>query len=294
MFVVHLPHLIGHLSHVLPHVVRWLFALAPLQIDPLQTIMGLMNSLGSYFNTSQQEQMQQQVFGQQESADAFAQNQAQMNQYMTALQSPYAFGNVATPGTSGQANQFMQAFQSPYSSIANPQTAAQQSQYLQGMQTPYQQALGQQTPGQMTSLENQYMQGLNSGLTSGVWNTVQDQLAQSGMTQAPGVAAYNYSQALAPYYQQNLGLAAQQAAAPVQYGLQEQQLAQQAGMMPLNWQQAQQTYGLQAAGVPLNYGLNTAGMGIGEAQYGLTYPLNIGSQLAGQFPNYQYGAGGTA
>jgi hypothetical protein len=263
-------------------------------MDPLQTILGLMNSLGSYFNTSNQQNMQNQVFGEQQNASAFAQNPAQMNQFMQALQSPYAFGNVATPGTAGQANQYLQAFQNPLGNVANPQTAGQMNQYLQGMQTPYSQMLGQQNPGQMTSLENQYMQGLNSGLTSGVWNTVQNQLAQSGMSQAPGVATYDYAQALGPLYQQNLGLAAQQAAAPIQYGLAEQGYGLQAGQLPINYAQGQQQYGLQAGQLPLGYGLNTAGMGIGEAQFGLQYPLNIGGGLAGSFPNYQFGAGGTA
>lgn len=241
MFAIHLHHVLPHL----PHLVRWLFALVPLNVDPLSTIMSLMNTLGSYFNTAQQQALQQQVYGQQQNALSFIQNPNQMNQFLSALTSPYSYSNIATPGT-----------------------AAQTSQYLQGLQTPYSTALSQQNPSQMNSLINQYTQGLNSGLTSGVWNNVQDQLASSGMSQSPGVAAYDYSQALAPYYQQNIATAAGLAQAPTQYYQNEQQIAAQQGQ------------------IPLQYGLNATQLGLGEATNALNYPLNIGAGLAGMFPNY--------
>lgn len=255
-------------------------------VDPLSTIMSLMSGLSSYFNTAQQQQLQQQVYGQQQNALSFIQNPNQMNQFVSALQNPYSYASQATPGTASTTANYLSGLQNPYSSIANPNTAAQQSQYLSGLTTPYSQALSAQDPSQMNSLVNQYTQGLNSGLTSGVWNTVQDQLAQSGMNQSPGVASYAYSQALAPYYQQNQQMAAQMAQAPLQYGLAEQQYGLQAGQMPLQYGLAEQGYGLQAGQMPLQYGLNTAQLGIGEATNALNYPLSIGSGLAGMFPNY--------
>jgi hypothetical protein len=189
-------------------------------LDPLTTGLTLLNTLGQYLNAAQMQQLQQNVYGQQETALNFAQTPRLMNQYVTALQDPYS-----------------------YQTIMNQQL------------TPN--AQGQTPAQQMGTLENQYMQGLNSALTSNVWNQVQGQLAQQGQTQAPGVAAYDYSQALAPYYEQNLGLAAQQAQ------------------------------------FPFSYGLNAAQLGIGEAQFGLGYPLQVGSGLAGLFPNYNMAAGGT-
>lgn len=245
MIIVHLPHLLPHV----PHIVRWLAKAAVVflgpTLDPFSTIMSLMSGLNQFFNTSQQQALQQQVYGQQQNALSFIQNPAQMNQFVSRLQDPYSYQTMATP-----------------------QTAQQTAQYLQGLNTPYTQALGAQDPNQMNSLINQYTQGLNSGLTSGVWNATQDQLANAGLTQAPGVAQYAYAQALAPYYQQNIGLGAQLAQAPVQYGLTEQQVAGQLGQMPLQ------------------YGLNAAQLGLGEATNALNYPLNIGGGLAGMFPNY--------
>lgn len=261
-------------------------------MDPLQTILTLMNTLGSFFNNQQQGQAQQQVYGQQENALAFMQDPQKMNQFMTALQSPYAFGTAATGPAGGQANQYFNQFQTPYGNVANPQVGAANQAYLQSQQTPYTQMLGQQNPNQMVSLENQYTQGLNSALTSGVWNATQGQLANAGLSQAPGVAQYAYSQALAPYYQQNLQLGAQQAAAPIQYGLSEQQYGLNAGQLPLSFFTGQQQYGLNAGQVPLSYGLQSAQLGLGEATNALQYPQYIGAGLAGQFPGYQLGAGG--
>ena len=137
------------------------------------------------------------------------------------------------------------------------------------------------------AVASQYTQGLNSALTSGVWNATQDQLAASGMTQAPGVAQYAYAQALAPQMQQNVGLGYQMAQAPLAYSQFEQQFgAQQAGL-PLQYGLTEQQQAMQAGNYGLQYGLSSAGQGIGEAQFGLNYPLQVGAMLAGQFPNYQ-------
>lgn len=251
-------------------------------------IMSILSGIGSGLTTAQQQQLQNQVYGQQQNALAFMQNPNQMNQFLGALTAPYSYAANATPQLAAQTQQYLQGLQDPYANVANQGTAAQNQAYLQAQQTPYTTALAAQNPNQMNSLINQYTQGLNSGLTSGVWNNVQDQLAASGMAQAPGVAAYNYSQALAPYYQQNQQLAAQLAQQPVQYGLAEQQYGLQAGQLPLQWQQAQQGYGLAAGALPLNYGLQATQLGLNEATNALNYPLNIGSGLAGMFPNYNF------
>lgn len=301
--------------------------------DPLSAILLLMNTVGGFFNTQQEQQMQQQVFGEQQNAANFAQDPNKMNQLIGKLQDPYSlqtmmtgpsgqqanqyfnqfqkgYGDVANQQTAQAANQYQQAFQNPYSNVANTGTGAQNQQYLQSQQTPYQKMLAQQDPSQMTSLENQYTQGLNSALTANTWNAVQSQLANSGMTQSPGMQSYALAQALAPTEQQNVALGAQQAAAPIQYGLQEQQYGLQAGQLPinyqlaqqqyglqasqqpLNWLQGQQGYGLQAGQIPLNYQLGAQNLASNVAQNALQYPFQIGSGLAGMFPNYQYAAGG--
>ena len=217
--------------------------------DPLADITSLLSTLNSYFTGQQLSDIENRVFGQQESATAFAQDPAKMNQFITALQQPYALSQVTDPAKAAAFQQYLQSFQGNY----NQQLQQQQQQG---------------TPQQVGSLINQYTQPLNAALTSNVWNQVQGQLGQMGMTQAPGVAAYNYAQALAPYYQQNVQQAANLMQQPIQYGLAEQQ------------------YGLSAGGLPMNYQFGTAQMGLGEAQNALQYPFNIGSQLAGAFPNY--------
>lgn len=52
-------------------------------------------------------------------------------------------------------------------------------------------------------------QPLNSGLTQAVGNQVQGNLAERGLSQAPGIFAASESQALAPFYQQNQNTATQ-------------------------------------------------------------------------------------
>jgi hypothetical protein len=258
--------------------------------DPMSIITGLLSSLNSFFSGQQLSDLQNRVFGQQEAATSFAQDPNQMNQFITALQRPYSFQNTATPQAGQQAAQYFGGFQTPYGAVATPGTAGAVNQYLGGYQTPYASQLAAQqaggVPGQAGSLVDQYTQGLNAALTSNVWNQVQNQLGQSGMTQAPGVGAYNYAQALAPYYQQNIGTAAQMMQQPMNWYQQQQQYGLAAGQQPFNWLANQQGYGLQAGGVPLQYQFGTAQLGLGEAQNALQYPFNIGSQLAGAFPNY--------
>lgn len=71
-------------------------------------------------------------------------------------------------------------------------------------------ALSKLTPDQIVKGIAAIQQPLSKSLVSGVGNTVQGQLAERGLSQAPGIYASSLSQALAPYQ------------------LQEQQLAQQA------------------------------------------------------------------
>lgn len=259
--------------------------------DPLSAMLLMMNTLGGFFNTQQEQQMQQQVFGEQQNAQAFAQDPNKMNQLIGRLQDPYSLSTMMTGPSGQQANQYFNQFQQGYGSAANPQTAQAANQYQQSFQTPYQKMLAQQDPSQMTSLENQYTQGLNSALTANTWNAVQGQLANSGMTQSPGLQSYALAQALAPTEQQNVALGAQQAAAPIQYGLQEQQQALAASQQPLSWLQGQQAYGLQAGQIPLNYQLGAQNLASNVAQNALQYPFQVGSGLAGMFPTYNYAAG---
>lgn len=71
-------------------------------------------------------------------------------------------------------------------------------------------SLSKLTPDQIVKGIAAIQQPLSKSLVSGVGNTVQGQLAERGLSQAPGIYASSLSQALAPYQ------------------LQEQQMAQQA------------------------------------------------------------------
>lgn len=293
MFHILLPHVLTHLfTHLsfIVTVVMSLFGALGQTSDPLGEITSLLSTLNSYFTGSQLSNIENQVFGQQESATAFAQSPEKMGQFFQALQSPYALSQFTNPQQAQNFQNYLQQFQNQYGNVATPGTAATANQYNQAFQTPYQAVLNQQqaagTPQTMGSLENQYTQGLNAALTSNVWNQVQGQLGQSGMTQAPGVAAYNYAQALAPYYQQNVQLGAQQAQQPFNWLQQQQQYGLQAGQQPLQYGLAEQQYGISAAGMPLNYQAGINQQTLQEAQNALQYPFNIGSQLAGAFPNY--------
>jgi hypothetical protein len=64
-------------------------------------------------------------------------------------------------------------------------------------------------PNQLAALISKLQQPLNNGLTQAVGNQVQGNLAERGLSQAPGVFAASESQALAPFYQQNQNTATQ-------------------------------------------------------------------------------------
>ena len=83
------------------------------------------------------------------------------------------------------------------------------NQVLQ-QQIDYTKQLQNLTPAQLTQMIAQIQQPLSDSLTRGVGNTVSAQLAERGLSQAPGIFASSLAQGLAPYQ------------------LQEQQLAQQA------------------------------------------------------------------
>lgn len=57
-------------------------------------------------------------------------------------------------------------------------------------------------PAAFAALVTKMTQPLNQGLTQAVGNQVQGNLAERGLSQAPGIFAATESQALAPYYQQ--------------------------------------------------------------------------------------------
>jgi hypothetical protein len=64
-------------------------------------------------------------------------------------------------------------------------------------------------PGQLAAMISKLQQPLNQGLTQAVGNQVQGNMAERGLSQAPGIFAATESQALAPYYQQNQNTAMQ-------------------------------------------------------------------------------------
>ena len=64
-------------------------------------------------------------------------------------------------------------------------------------------------PAKLAAMAAKLQQPLNNGLIQSVGNTVQGNLAERGLSQAPGVFAATESQALAPYYQQNQNAALQ-------------------------------------------------------------------------------------
>ena len=64
-------------------------------------------------------------------------------------------------------------------------------------------------PGKLAALVAKMQQPLNQGLQQAVGNSVQGNMAERGLSQAPGIFAASESQALAPYYQQNQNAAMQ-------------------------------------------------------------------------------------
>jgi hypothetical protein len=64
-------------------------------------------------------------------------------------------------------------------------------------------------PQALAAMVAKLQQPLNNGLTQSVGNQVQGNMAERGLSQAPGVFAGAESQALAPFYQQNQSTATQ-------------------------------------------------------------------------------------
>jgi hypothetical protein len=84
-----------------------------------------------------------------------------------------------------------------YSGIQNMQQAKQQAaaqQYVANLT---------QNPQKMAAAAAQYTQPLSAGLTSGIGNLVQGQLAERGLGSSPAAYTQALTQAIAPYLQQN-------------------------------------------------------------------------------------------
>ena len=60
-----------------------------------------------------------------------------------------------------------------------------------------------QDPAKMNAYAQQFTQPLNAGLTAGVANQAQSDLATRGLSDSPEIAQQVYAQAIAPYIQQN-------------------------------------------------------------------------------------------
>jgi len=74
-------------------------------------------------------------------------------------------------------------------------------------QMDYTKQLQAMTPTQLASGIQQLQQPLSANLTNSVGNTVQGQLAERGLSQAPGIYGSSLAQALAPYQLQEQQLA---------------------------------------------------------------------------------------
>lgn len=66
-------------------------------------------------------------------------------------------------------------------------------------------------PEAISAIAAKLQQPLSTGLTQGVGNVVNAQMAEQGLSQAPGIQSQVMSQALAPYQQQNQEMALQAA-----------------------------------------------------------------------------------
>jgi hypothetical protein len=64
-------------------------------------------------------------------------------------------------------------------------------------------------PAKLAAAIAKIQQPLNAGLTQAVGNQVQGNMAERGLAQAPGTFAASESQALAPFYEENLNTATQ-------------------------------------------------------------------------------------
>ena len=86
--------------------------------------------------------------------------------------------------------------------LGNLLAGRQQSQQASALQSQ-EKAISELTPSQLSSMVSGATAPLNAGLVQSVGNTVQGDLAQRGLAQAPGIFAASESQALAPFEQQN-------------------------------------------------------------------------------------------
>jgi hypothetical protein len=74
-------------------------------------------------------------------------------------------------------------------------------------ETAYQKQLTNMTPAAMAQGIQALQQPLSAGLTQGVGNAVKGQLAESGLSQAPGIQAQALAQGLAPFQMQEQQMA---------------------------------------------------------------------------------------
>jgi hypothetical protein len=93
--------------------------------------------------------------------------------------------------------------------IGNLLAGGQQSQQAKLLRDQ-QQRIASMSPADLTRMVQSAQAPLNQGLVQSVQNSVQGDLAQRGLAQAPGIFAATESQALAPYVQQNYDRALQQ------------------------------------------------------------------------------------
>ena len=92
--------------------------------------------------------------------------------------------------------------------------------YNQYQQQQYQNQLRSyaQDPAKMNAYAAQFTAPLNAGLTAGVNNQTQAQLAQAGLSESPAISQSVEAQAIAPYIQQNQQAGYQDALQALQIG----------------------------------------------------------------------------
>ena len=112
-----------------------------------------------------------------------------------------AFSNKAFPAIASGATAGL-------GELGNLLAGRQQSQQASALQSQ-EKAISELTPSQLSSMVSGATAPLNAGLVQSVGNTVQGDLAQRGLAQAPGIFAASESQALAPFEQQNQSTAMQ-------------------------------------------------------------------------------------
>lgn len=94
-------------------------------------------------------------------------------------------------------------------------------------------AWGKMTPQQLSAKVAAATQPLSQGLTSSVGNTVQGQMAERGLSEAPGIYSGVLAQALAPYYEQNQATALQEIMAQMGIPLQQASMMKDTNLSPI-------------------------------------------------------------